>query len=45
LPELSEADLEKLGVLLGHREIMLRRSHRFVAARQKTLRRLGRHRL
>ena len=24
LPELSEADLEKLGVLLGHRKIMLR---------------------
>ena len=24
LPELSEADLEKLGVLLGHRKIMLK---------------------
>ena len=24
LPELSESDLEKLGVLLGHRKIMLR---------------------
>jgi hypothetical protein len=24
LPELSEADLEKIGVLLGHRKIMLR---------------------
>ena len=24
LPELTEADLEKLGVLLGHRKIMLR---------------------
>jgi hypothetical protein len=44
LPELSEADLEKLGVLLGHRKIMLRRSQRFVAARQKTLRSLCRHR-
>ena len=24
LPELSEADLEKIGVLLGHRKIMLK---------------------
>ena len=41
----SESDLEKLDVLLGHRKIMLRRSQRFVAARQKTLRSLCRHRL
>ena len=36
-PELSESDLEKLGVLLGHRKISVLRSSRELAASQTWL--------
>jgi SAM domain (Sterile alpha motif) len=38
LPELTEADLEKLGVVLGHRKRMLARSPRSTPALQGRLR-------
>ena len=42
LPELSESDLEKLGVLLGHRKIMLRAIAALRGGAAETLRSLCR---
>ena len=45
LPELTDADLEKLGVLLGHRKRLLKAIAALAApARQCNLRRSVRHR-
>ena len=45
LPELSESDLEKLGVLLGHRKIMLRAIAALRGGAAENIAELCRHRL